>query len=73
MRITVVLLACFALAACQTTKGVPSNRCPPLVAYSPQKMKQAAAAIRQLPPDSPLHALVSDYHRTRDAIRRCDK
>lgn len=54
-----------ALAACQSTGG----GCPPLVAYSPQDQKQAAAQLRALPKNSPLAAMIVDYKKTRDACR----
>jgi hypothetical protein len=54
-----------ALAACQSTGG----GCPPLVGYSLQEQKIAAAQLRALPKNSPLAAMVVDYKKTRDACR----
>lgn len=74
MGLACIVVATVLLAGCTDTEiQTAVNRCPPLVKYSPAKMKEMAAASRALPPDSPLHALISDYHRTRDAIRLCDQ
>lgn len=61
------ILASFELAACQSTGGA----CPPLVSYTPETQRQAAAELRRLPKDSPLAKLVVDYGKTRAAIRAC--
>ncbi len=55
-----------ALSSCQSVSG---GGCPPLVAYSPATMKQAAAELRALPKGAVLERLTADYHRMRDACR----
>ena len=64
---TVVL---FSLTGCQTTGG---GACPPLVTYSAGQMKRAAAELRALPKDAELRRFVTDYGKTRDAIRACSR
>lgn len=54
------------LAACQTTTG---GGCPPLIAYSAQTQRLAAAELRKLPKDSPIAKMIVDYKKTRDACR----
>lgn len=63
---TVLMLASFSLAACQTTQG---GGCPPLVEYSAETQRLAAAELRKLPKDSALARLIIDYKKTRDACR----
>ena len=62
---TAIVVVCLALAGCQSTGG----GCPPIVAYSPATMKQAAAELRALPKGAVLERLTADYHRMRDACR----
>jgi hypothetical protein len=58
--------ALFSLAACQSTGG---SGCPPLVNYSADQMKRAAAEMRALHKDAELRRLVTDYGKFRDACR----
>lgn len=60
------MLASFSLAACQTTGG---SGCPPLIQYSAETQKLAAAELRRLPKDSHLAKLVVDYGKMRRACR----
>lgn len=60
------IAASFELAACQSTGG---GGCPPLVTYSAETQRLAAAELRRLPKDSQLAKLVVDYGKTRRAIR----
>lgn len=63
--ISIAALSSALLAGCQTTGG----GCPPLVAYSAQTQRLAAAELRKLPKDSPLAKMIVDYKKTRDACR----
>lgn len=63
----ILTLASIDLAACQTTAG--GSGCPPLIQYSAETQKQAAAELRRLPKDSQLAKLVIDYGRMRRACR----
>lgn len=63
----ILTLASFDLAACQSTGG--GSGCPPLVEYSAETQKAAAAELRRLPKDSQLAKLVVDYGRIRRACR----
>jgi hypothetical protein len=53
------------LAACQSTGG----GCPPLVTYSAETQRLAAAELRRLPKDSQVARLVIDYAKMRKACR----
>ena len=50
---------------------VVSNACPPLINYSVSFQNKAADQLGHLPEGSPFVMLVSDYSKTRDAIRAC--
>lgn len=63
---TISMLALFSLSACQTTSG---GGCPPLVTYSAETQKRAAAELRNLPKGSALAKMIVDYKKTRDACR----
>lgn len=68
MRLLIVSIAAsFSLAACQSTQG--GGGCPPLVDYSAETQRLAAAELRKLPKDSALARLIIDYKKTRDACR----
>jgi hypothetical protein len=56
------------LAGC-VTGGSSRVTCPPLVTYSREFQRTAAAALDQLPPGSPVGVLVTDYSKLRDACR----
>lgn len=60
------MLASFSLAACQSTSG---SGCPPLVTYSAETQRQAAAELRRLPKDSQLAKMVVHYSQMRKACR----
>jgi hypothetical protein len=65
-RLIALTAALFNLAACQSTGG---GGCPPLVNYSADQMKRAAAEMRALHKDAELRRLVTDYGKFRDACR----
>jgi hypothetical protein len=74
-----IAVAPLALASCSTTRPAtspavaPQPAAPPaclaIKAYRPGQLETLAAAVRALPPDSPLRGLVVDYARLRDAAR----
>lgn len=45
--------------------------CPPIVAYTPQAMTQAATELSALPDGSQLAAMMGDYRRERAELRAC--
>lgn len=63
--IWIAVLSSLALAGCASTGG----GCPPLVAYSPETQRAAAAELRALPKGSPLARMIVDYGKTRAACR----
>ncbi len=65
-QLIVLTAAAFSLAACQSTGG---GGCPPLINYSADQMKRAAAEMRALHKDAELRRLVVDYSKFRDACR----
>lgn len=65
-RLIVLTTAAFSLAACQSTGG---GGCPPLINYSADQMKRAAAEMRALHKDAELRRLINDYSKMRDACR----
>lgn len=65
-RSIVWIAALFSLSACQSTGG---GGCPPLVNYSADQMKRAAAEMRALHKDAELRRLITDYGKMRDACR----
>lgn len=65
MRLIVLIGASFSLAACQTTRG---GDCPPLVTYSVQQQRQAAAELRKMS-KSQIAKMIVDYGKMRDACR----
>lgn len=60
------------VAGCATA---PSERwtCPPLVAYPAALGARAANDLDTLPATSPVHTLIGDYRRLRDACRALTK
>ena len=69
MRLLIVLMtAAFSLSACQTTSE-GGGGCPPLIQYSADQMKRAAAEMRALHKDAELRRLVTDYGKMRSACR----
>lgn len=65
-RLIVLATALSSVAACQSTYG---GGCPPLVAYSADQMKRAAAEMRALHKEAELRRLVTDYGKMRDSCR----
>lgn len=64
---SVLTMAAFSLAACQTAGG---GGCPPLVTYSHTFQKQAARELQGAKQSAPHVAqLVIDYGKLRDACR----
>lgn len=71
------LAAPLALASCSTTRpaavqpqpAAAPPACLAVKAYTPDQLETLAAAVRALPPDSPLRRLVVDDARLRDAAR----
>jgi len=66
-RLIVLTTVLSSLAACQSTSG--GSGCPPLVQYSADQMKRAAAEMRALHKEAELRRLVTDYGKLRDACR----
>lgn len=65
--LAILMLASFSLAGCQSVQF--EGGCPPLIAYSKEAQRQAAAELRRLPKGSPLAKMIIDYKKTRDACR----
>lgn len=63
-----VFIVLASLLAC-TTPTVTT--CPPIVAYTPQAMTQAATELSALPDGSQLAAMMGDYRRERAELRAC--
>lgn len=67
------------LPGCATRPAVPpitaplpavaAPTCVPVKAYTPDQLAAMSAAVRALPPASPLRGLVVDYERLRDEAR----
>jgi hypothetical protein len=66
---TVPAAAAIWLVACAT----PASDCPPLVAYPPALLAQAADELARLPPDSAIETLLADYAVTRAQLRACGR
>lgn len=66
-RLIVLITALSSLAACQSTTG--GGGCPPLINYSADQMKRAAAEMRALHKDAELRRMVTHYGQLRDACR----
>ena len=71
-----IALAPLALASCSTTRSATVRdpaavppACLAVKAYTQAQLEQMAAAVRALPPDSPLRGLVVDYGRLRYEAR----
>lgn len=62
-------LAPLLLAACAPDRLI--FECPPKIQYSAQFQKEAAAQLAELPPESPVAVLVTDYGKTRKALDVC--
>jgi hypothetical protein len=65
-RLIVLIVGLSSLTACQSTGG---GGCPPLINYSADQMKRAAAEMRALHKEAELRRLVTDYGKMRDACR----
>ena len=69
------------LAGCATmsqseiaqTKTLVLAKCPVLKQYSQERLKKAASELRNLPDDSEVAALLTDYSKLRDACRAITK
>lgn len=55
------------------TVRIAIKQCPLLKQYSKQQLIQAASELQQLPTNSQIAALVSDYSKLRDACRVAQK
>ena len=66
-RLIVLTMVAFSLAACQATEG--GSGCPPLVKYSADQMKRAAAEMRALHKEAELRRMITHYSQLRDACR----
>ncbi len=65
-RLIVLITEAFSLAACQSTGG---GGCPPLINYSADQMKRAAAEMRALHKEAELRRMITHYGQLRDACR----
>jgi hypothetical protein len=68
------------LGGCATTSpkqesqlALVISKCPVLVQYSPDQLKQAAKELKTLPSKSQVGKLVTDYGKLRDACRAITK
>lgn len=57
----------FSISACQATTG--GGGCPPLIQYSADQMKKAAAEMRALHKEAELRRMITHYGQLRDACR----
>ena len=63
----ILLVVTSSLAACNS---VPNRGgCPPLIQYSAETQKKAAAELQSLPQGSTVAQMIVDYKKTRDACR----
>ena len=66
-RLIVLMVGLSSLSACQTTTG--GGGCPPLIQYSADQMKKAAAEMRALHKEAELRRMITHYGQLRDACR----
>lgn len=66
MKRSIVLIAALSSAACQSTV---SSGCPPLIDYSADQMRRAAAEMRALHKEAELRRMITHYGQLRDACR----
>jgi hypothetical protein len=65
-RLIVLIVGLSSLSACQSTS---SSGCPPLINYSADQMKRAAAEMRALHKEAELRRMITHYGQLRDACR----
>jgi len=69
-----LLAGCASMQPAQEKKlALVINKCPVLTKYSPAQLKKAAKEIGNLPSDSQLAKMVTDYGKLRDACRAIEK
>jgi hypothetical protein len=49
------------------------NKCPVLKTYTPEQLRKAASELKQIPNESQIAVLLSDYSKFRDACRVADR
>ena len=69
-----VLPLVVALGACSSTLQQEAvtlalNKCPPLKSYTREQLVRAASELEQIPTESQIAKMLSDYSRLRDACR----
>jgi hypothetical protein len=70
-----VLIAALALGGCATGSeqqkqvALVISKCPVLKNYSKEQLKKAASELKNLPSESQVAVLVTDYSKLRDACR----
>jgi hypothetical protein len=70
LRLVALVTVMSFLAGC-TTGRFEAGACPPVPAYSRQFLAQAAAELRQLPPEAAIEQMLADYQVMRDQARAC--
>lgn len=69
-----LLGGCAGISAQQEKKlNLVITKCPVLVKYSPEQLKEAAAELRGLPEKSQIAKMTIDYGKLRDACRAIEK
>ena len=74
-KITILIVPFFfilggcSLSEQQRVTTIAINKCPVLKNYSREQLKRAASELRNLPNDSQLTSMLSDYSKLRDACR----
>lgn len=75
---TIMILVCsLALAGCATASGperaLVLSKCPVLKTYSTEELQRAAKELRNLPSESEIANMLTDYSKLRDACRVVDR
>lgn len=69
---TVIMGGCASVGTNQAI-NIAVNQCPTLKKYTREQLLQAAKELKNIPPNSQITMLLTDYNKLRDACRIAEK
>ena len=71
--VTLILPGCASSLNTQQNQSLVLTKCPSLKSYSQEKMQRAIATLKEIPDDSELVEILSDYGSLREACRLAER
>lgn len=70
---TLLVSGCASSLNNSQNQSIVLTKCPALRSYSPEKMQRAVASLKEIPDDSELIEILSDYGSLREACRLAER